>query len=236
MNLVNKIINSKFQKSFNNEIVIKYVKNNNCELATLCDKYGSDKGEISKSGHPYPWRSHNYTDIYSKLFFNRREEIKIVFECGIGTNNPNITSNMSISGKPGASLRVWRDYFPNAIIYGADIDKAVLFEELRIQTFFINQLDPVSVKNFWNLVDERDVDFILDDGLHTYDAGITLFENSIDYLSREGYYIIEDVSPRDNLKYKNYFNESNYVVDFIHISIPNIGVNDNSLIMIRKSS
>lgn len=235
MNFVNKLSNSKFQKSFNSEIVIKYVKNKNCELATLCDKYGSDKGEISESGHPYPWRSHNYTDFYSRIFLNRREEISVVFECGIGTDNPDLVSNMSVSGKPGASLRVWRDYFPNAMIYGADIDKAVLFKEPRIKTFFLDQTDAASVKYFWTLVDKREVDFILDDGLHSYDAGITLFENSIDHLSRQGYYIIEDVSPKDNIKYKIYFNDSEYLVDFIHLSRPKVGVNDNSLIMIRKS-
>ena len=49
-------------------------------------------------------------------------------------------------GKPGASLRVWRDYFPNAIIYGADIDKDILFAEERIKTFYIDQLDPVAIK------------------------------------------------------------------------------------------
>ena len=30
---------------------------------------------------------------------------------------------MSEDGKPGASLRVWKEYFSNAEIYGADIDK-----------------------------------------------------------------------------------------------------------------
>ena len=43
---------------------------------------------------------------------------------------------MNINGKPGASLRAWRDYFENALIYGADIDKNILFKENRINTFF----------------------------------------------------------------------------------------------------
>jgi hypothetical protein len=233
---INKTLKSKFEKSFNSYIVIEYMKNKNCELATLCDKYGSDKGEISESGHPYPWPSHNYTDFYSRLFLNRRDEIKTVVEIGIGTNNQNITSNMGVLGKPGASLRVWRDYFSNAMIYGGDIDKEILIEEPRIKTFFINQLDADSVKYFWNLVDKRDVDFILDDGLHTFDAGIIFFKNSFDRLSCKGYYIIEDVSPKDYIKYKNFFNKSKYNVDFIHLSTPNVEVRDNSLIMIRKSS
>ena len=39
-----------------------------------------------------------------------------MFECGLGTNNPNLKSNMTENGIPGASLRVWRDYFFNAKI------------------------------------------------------------------------------------------------------------------------
>ena len=40
---------------------------------------------------------------------------------------------MSINGKPGASLRAWRDYFVNSVVYGADIDKNIL----RGGVFFI---------------------------------------------------------------------------------------------------
>jgi hypothetical protein len=45
---------------------------------------------------------------------------------------------MSGGGKPGASLYVWRDFFPNAYIFGADIDKEVLFNDKRITTGYID--------------------------------------------------------------------------------------------------
>lgn len=36
--------------------------------------------------------------------------------------------------RPGASLRVWRDFFPNAVIYGWDIDpSAMVYDEERIK-------------------------------------------------------------------------------------------------------
>ena len=41
---------------------------------------------------------------------------------------------MTLSGSPGASLRVWKDFFSNAKIYGSDIDKDILFNEDRIFT------------------------------------------------------------------------------------------------------
>ena len=112
-----------FKKDFDFHLSAYYDKRSDCELAQLCDKYGSDKGEITSLGHPYSWGSHTYTDYYRRLWGHCRGQVKMVFECGLGTNNPNIKSSMGINGKPGASLRVWRDYFPNAEIFGGDIDE-----------------------------------------------------------------------------------------------------------------
>ena len=54
--------------------------------------------------------------FYNNLFSHCRDTVKLVFECGIGTNYPDTKSNMTSTGKPGASLKVWKDYFPNAKI------------------------------------------------------------------------------------------------------------------------
>lgn len=213
-----------------------YSKNSGCEISRLCDVYGSDKGEIRKGDHPYPWPSHTYADFYSRLFSHCRRGVKNVFECGLGTNNPNLPSSMGISGKPGASLRVWRDFFPNAMVYGADIDKDVLFQEDRIKTYFINQLDPAAIKNFWDAVGIKDFDLMIDDGLHTFDAGSTLFLHSIDRLSADGIYIIEDVCPDDLFRYKNFFLNKDYVVEYVCLYRPDVGLGDNSLVVIRKTS
>jgi len=54
---------------------------------------------------------------------------------------------MGINYKPGSSLRVWKDYFKNAEIYGADLDKTILFNnEDKIHTFYVDQLDSGSIK------------------------------------------------------------------------------------------
>lgn len=211
-----------------------YAKNSNDELSKLCDKYGSDKGEIVKSGHPYPWQSHTYADFYSSLFSHCRDGVTKVFECGLGTNNPNLQSSMGSNGVPGASLRVWRDYFPNALVYGGDIDENILFEEDRIKTYCLDQLDPSSIKNFWNVVEVDDFDFIIDDGLHTFDAGITLFTHSIKKLSNKGIYVIEDVGVNDLLKYKNFFSNQSYVVEYVMMFRTGLNVAHNNLVVIRK--
>lgn len=124
---------------------LRYQKSPTSLLNGLCDVYGSDKGELTSQGHPYPWPSHTYADFYELLFQLKRKEVRGVFECGLGTNNPDVTPNMGLKGRPGASLRVWRDFFPHAQIIGVDIDARVLFEEDRIKTYQCDQTSPDSI-------------------------------------------------------------------------------------------
>jgi len=205
------------------------------ELSDLCDLYGSDKGERKKEGHPYPWPSHTYADFYSRIFFQSKKNIKYVFECGIGTNNPALPSSMKANGKPGASLRVWTDYFPNAVIYGADIDRDILFTENRIKTYYLNQLDPKSIYDYFANINSIKFDLMIDDGLHTFEAGSTLFRFSIDKLSHDGIYVIEDVTVKDLFKYKIFFNKGEFVVDFVMMDYPDLELGDNNLVVIRKT-
>ena len=66
----------------------------------------------------------NYTPLYQKLFSKQRNDYKLVFEVGLGTNNLDIPSNMGLNGEPGASLYMWQ-VFSNAEIFGADVDKRI---------------------------------------------------------------------------------------------------------------
>lgn len=191
----------------NHGFAIQYKKDDTSLLNFLADKYGSDKGGISFGKKPYNWSSHNYVDFYNLAFGLRRNDVKCVVECGLGTNNPSLKSSMGIDGKPGASLRMWRDYFPSAHVFGCDIDVDILFDEERITTFYCDQTSPDSIQTFVSNagVTKGSVDIIIDDGLHEFHGGICFFENTIDYLRRDGLYIIEDVTCSDIVRYKNYF-------------------------------
>ena len=200
--------------------------NSNSKLTELMNYYGSDKG--GKNNH------HNYADFYSEIFFHRRNEIRNFLEIGLGTNNVNLPSNMGIDGVPLASLRAWRDYFKNAQVYGADIDKSILKNEERIKTFFVDQTNPESIKKLFNSIGELKFDIILEDGLHEYNANICFFENSIDYLKNNGIYIIEDVYHKDKKKLLNYFRNKNYnfsIVDIYHKK----NIANNCLVIVRKN-
>ena len=121
----------KYKIKFLNKKNVKrtYVSNfsSNTKLSQLMNHYGSDKG--GKNNH------HNYSDYYSEIFYHKRNEVKNFLEIGLGTNNEELPSNMGKDGTPLASLKAWRDYFLNANIYGADIDKNILKNEDRIKTY-----------------------------------------------------------------------------------------------------
>lgn len=218
---------------------VQYRKNDHSLLNILSDTYGSDKGEVTPDLNPYAWSSHNYADFYDLIFGLRRNDVISVVECGLGTNNPDLKSSMGINGMPGASLRMWRDYFPNANIIGCDIDSHILFTEERIKTFYCDQTSTESVNTFLKnaKIVENSVDIIIDDGLHEYSAGICFFENMIGSLRNDGLYIIEDVDQTNIIKFKTYFCQkiASFDARFIYLKSPvRRRGDDNNLICITR--
>jgi hypothetical protein len=202
-------------------------------MDNLANKYHTDKGGANSAGTKFPWPSHTYTDVYYLLLSRARLTTKLVFEFGIGSNNESMPNAMTKDGSPGASLRMWKEFFPNATVLGADIDKSILFTEERIQTYYTDQLDLNALCAMWGKIEHTDFDLIIDDGYHTFTAGVNTFESSIGRLSNTGMYIIEDVSDRDLIKYIDYFNGNiKYSVMFIQLHDKELLPVDNNLIII----
>lgn len=152
-------------------------------LGNLFNKYGSDK-----------MNTHSYEYVYSNIL----EELGIdaslnILEVGLGTNNPNIVSTMGSQGRPGASLRAFRDFLKNSNIYGADVDRDILFSENRIQTFFVDQLN---YESFQGLVlpNNQIYNLIIDDGLHNVAANMNTLLFGLNNICVGGYIVIEDIS------------------------------------------
>ena len=165
-------------------------------LCRIMEKYGSDKGSVTNKGR------HNYTKYYYELFKPIKNNKLRIFELGLGTNNIKIPSNMGINGSPGASLKGWKEFFINSDIFGADIDRDILFSEERIKSYYCDQTSPSSIMDMWDHTDLiKNFDIIIEDGLHTFDANICFLDNSIHKLGKKGIYIIEDVVIKDIEKY-----------------------------------
>lgn len=150
-------------------------------LHRLLSYYGSDK-----STH------HRYHYVLSTIFPDPSKVVSVL-EIGLGSTNKNIVSNMGLHGKPGASLRAFKDYFCNARIYGADIDKNILFQEENICTYFVDQLNDETFNTLRQYL-PKSVDLIIDDGLHSPDANIRSLIHLLDLLSEDGWLIIEDIN------------------------------------------
>lgn len=204
------------------------------ETANLCrvmSRHGSDKA--------IGW--HNYTIVYSELFKEIRHHPLRVFELGLGTNNPGLVSTMGSHGKPGASLRGWREYFPNALVYGADIDRTVLFEEDRIRTFYCDQLDQSAIRDLWSQPElHGGLNVIIEDGLHTFDANVSFLDGSLNKLAPGGTYVIEDIERSTLPGWKDCLEKvySGRYPGFVFalVELPNANPYDNNLLVIQKIS
>lgn len=207
------------------------------EPTPLCEIMGknkSDKGDINITNS---W--HNYTTFYYSIFHSLRDNKLRIFELGLGTNNVSIPSNMGKNGRPGASLYGWRDFFPNSDIFGADIDSDILFNTNKIKTFYCDQRNPEIIKKLWDEPElDQDFDIIIDDGLHTFDANVCFFENSIHKLKQNGFFIIEDILQYQEKLFKDKIKEWEDIYigySFTLIKIPSLrNPFDNNLLVVFR--
>jgi len=177
-----------------NFFVVSTSSDNAEKLKNLLDEFGSDKASM-----------HNYYLIYQLIFdelkINAKKTAKIM-EIGLGTNMLDVPSNMGRTGKPGASLRAFAAYSPEMIIHGADIDKRILFQDGKIETFWVNQLSYNALNQLF--IDVNNYDLIIDDGLHTPEANLMTLSVSMRAVKIGGFVVVEDISGDDNTV--NYWN------------------------------
>ena len=141
-------------------------------LAKLAVAFGTDK-----EGR------HHYAKHYQRHFGPLQHEKLNVLEIGIGeTDNPK---------GGGASLRMWKAYFPNSRIFGIDIYDKSYHDDHRIKTFRGSQEDERFLRK---VVDEIGaIDIVIDDGSHLNNHVITTFKILFPLLSSNGIYAVEDL-------------------------------------------
>jgi hypothetical protein len=92
----------------------------------------------------------------------------------------------------GGGHRAWSSVFPDANVWGFDIDSSTVIEEKKIKTFVADQLSEESLKRVSGLLPDT-LDLIVDDGWHQPEAGLKSLKHFLPRLSAGGYYVIEDV-------------------------------------------
>ena len=138
---------------------------------------------------------HNYIPGYTALFEDVRFKVKRVLEIGIGSiENGQMGGVIKDGYRTGNSLKCWRDYFPNATIYGIDIFPHPELNEDRICTFVADQSNTAQLERVMGLVG-GELDIIIDDGSHEGRHQAISFVFLQKYLTQDGIYVIEDVQP-----------------------------------------
>lgn len=185
--ITNKTIS--IEKFLEDDEILDWVNNDNRNrLSDLFTDFGSDKSKI-----------HNYHFIYQpiidKLILNSKK--LLISEIGLGTNNIDTLSNMGILGNPGASAKAFKNYNKKIKYFGGDVDKRILFQEDRIKTKYVDQLDIKSLISF--LSAEENIDLIIDDGLHTNHSNINFLASALSVVgdSKGKWIVIEDISFQD---------------------------------------
>lgn len=145
-------------------------------LESLGDKYAPSK------------RSHNYLVYYWMHFRDIRLDVRRVLEIGVGT---------------GRSLRMWEEFFPNAMIHGIDIDPACrALEGGRRRISIGDQRDPRFLEQVITQASEA-FDIVIDDGSHRPEDQLRSFDLLFPAMSDHGIYAIEDTGMGDGLRTVN---------------------------------
>jgi 8-demethyl-8-alpha-L-rhamnosyltetracenomycin-C 2'-O-methyltransferase len=142
-------------------------------LSVLMNRHNTDKLYL-----------HHYDREYARHFEPRRHEPISILEIGVG--------GYAHPDKGGESLKVWRDYFPNARITAIDICEKTLDLGLRVT---IRQCDQSNQPALLQLNEEHGpFDIIIDDGSHHQAHVLASFITLFPVLSPGGIYVIEDMA------------------------------------------
>lgn len=141
------------------------------DLASLAQLYGTDK-----------WGTHRYAPHYERHFSKFKHKSFTLLEIGIG--------GYSREKQGGASLRMWKAFFPRARIIGLDIQDKSFVVEPRIAAYQGSQTNEPLLRT---IVDSADnLQIVVDDGSHRPEHIRRTFDILFPLLPAGGLYAIED--------------------------------------------
>jgi hypothetical protein len=128
------------------------------------------------------WKWEHYFDIYDRHFAKFVDKSPSVLEIGV---------------LGGGSLDMWRHYFGDVALYGADINPACRgYEDAHTKMFIGDQADREFWKAFKRSVPRLDI--VVDDGGHRPEQQIATFEELLPHLQPGGVYLCEDMHGEHN--------------------------------------
>ncbi|MBF0817513.1 class I SAM-dependent methyltransferase [Microbacterium paludicola] len=145
-------------------------------LTDLAIRFGTDKW--GGDGNFQHW----YTPHYERHLGHLRDEEFMLLEIGIG--------GYASPGQGGASLRMWKEFFPRAQIVGLDIQDKEFVREPRIHPHRGSQDDPSVIEQI--VAEHGRPTVVVDDGSHNPQHIRATFGFLFPLLADGGIYAIED--------------------------------------------
>lgn len=132
---------------------------------------------------------HGYLSFY-QIFFSQFQNSNINF--------------LEIGVYRGESARLWKKYFSKANIFMLDVfDKTDILSKLNVHFIKGDSANKNDIERMMDEVEEktnkRNFDIIIDDGSHFQHDQMCGIGNLFQYLSSDGYYIIEDIASEEDL-------------------------------------
>jgi hypothetical protein len=155
------------------------------ELCKLAEKHLTDKGP----------RFHGYTKHYYEAIMKYMDPNTVTTVGEIGIGYIDCMCHVSDAYTPGASLRMWRDFFPAATIYGFDNHRPTLFQETRITCKYMDQSSIHSIYEALGSCGNK-FDILVDDGSHIIEHQLLTKTEASKYVKEGGLLIIEDIDTR----------------------------------------
>lgn len=151
-------------------------------LALLALESGSDKGP----------NVHGYTAVYDQYLSDRRQEPLVIVEIGLLMHKSQRRRGGGTHFDDAPSLRMWREYFPNARIIGFDIAD---FSGVRIPGCITLRGDQSDRSDLATIAEhcQDGVDVVIDDALHASLHQQVTLATLFPLLKSGGFYFIEDL-------------------------------------------
>ena len=135
-------------------------------MDTLIDNKTTDKNT-----------THSYLEIYEQHFAPIRSTCKNLLEIGV---------------QQGGSIKLWKDYFENATIYGFDVDLSTVKVDLSSPRIRLTRCDAY-LKSSIEALEGTTFSVIIDDGPHTLESMLFVATEYSKHLDVGGILVIEDI-------------------------------------------
>ncbi len=152
-------------------------------LTALADAHRSDKG-TTYYGSPL---AHNYTATYHALFRERSLEPLRILEIGL------CRAREDKAQDEVPSLQMWKSYFPNAEIWGADLEDFSFAEGGRISIARFDQSSRPQLNAFISSAGRGGFDLIIEDGSHASAHQQISLARLFQAVRPGGLYVVEDL-------------------------------------------